>query len=178
MKKQRDKEETKNNVTEEQTMDTNQEVQDAPSEVEEQAAEPQKDELAEAKGQLLRALAEYDNYRKRSTKEKEQAFTNGMCYAVEKLIPVLDTLSMAEAAPCADEEFKKGITLTMQKAQNAFEALGVTEIEAEGAMFDPELHSAVMQEQGDETGKIMKVLQKGYKIGDKVIRHSSVSVSE
>ncbi len=174
MKKQRENEKIKDEVILDET------VEEATQEakVEGEAPEKEVDELAEAKSQLLRALAEYDNYRKRSTKEKESAFTNGICYAVEKLIPVLDTLAMAEAAPCADEEYKKGITLTIQKAQNAFEALGVNEIVAEGEMFDPELHAAVMQEQGEESGKIMKVFQKGYKIGDKVVRHSSVSVSE
>ncbi len=136
------------------------------------------DELAEVKAQLLRSLAEYDNYRKRSVKEKEAAFSNGVSYAVEKLLPVLDTLAMAEGAPCNDEEYKKGITMTVQKAGNAFEALGITEIKALGEMFNPELHAAVMQEPGEESGKIMKVLQPGYMIGDKVIRHSTVSVAE
>ncbi len=159
--------------------DTQEPVQEPDTLPEDEAVQAdQPDELTEIKGQLLRSLAEYDNYRKRSTKEKEAAFTNGMSYAVEKLIPVLDTLAMAEASPCTDEEFKKGITLTMQKAQNAFEALGVIEIAAEGERFDPELHAAVMQEQGEEPGMVMKVLQKGYRIGDKVIRHSTVSVSE
>ncbi len=136
------------------------------------------DELTEIKAQLLRSLAEYDNYRKRSVKEKEAAFSNGVSYAVEKLLPVLDTLSMAEGAPCNDEEYKKGITMTVQKAGNAFEALGITEINALGEMFNPELHAAVMQEPGDESGRIMKVLQPGYMIGDRVIRHSTVSVAE
>ncbi len=136
------------------------------------------DELAEVKAQLLRTLAEYDNYRKRSVKEKEAAFSNGISYAVEKLLPVLDTLAMAESAPCNDEEYKKGITMTVQKSTMAFEALGITEIKALGEMFNPELHAAVMQEPGEETGRIMKVLQPGYMIGDRVIRHSTVSVAE
>ncbi len=173
MKKSKKENETNKKVDvaqEEQVSE--QDVVDQPQDAE------QPDELAEVKAQLLRSLAEYDNYRKRSTKEKEAAFSNGLSYAVEKLLPVLDTLAMAEGAPCADEEYKKGITMTVQKAQMAFEALGITEIKAVGEMFDPELHAAVMQEPGDESGMIMKVLQPGYKIGDKVIRHSTVSVAE
>ncbi len=154
-------------------------AQQEEQEVCEEAAETaQPDELAEVKAQLLRSLAEYDNYRKRSTKEKEAAFSNGLGYAVEKLLPVLDTLAMAQDAPCADEEYKKGITMTVQKAQAAFDALGITEIKALGEMFDPELHAAVMQEPGEESGRVMKVLQPGYMIGEKVIRHSTVSVAE
>ncbi len=135
-------------------------------------------ELEEVKAQLLRSLAEYDNYRKRSTKEKETAFTNGMCYAVEKILPVFDTLAMAEAAPCTDEEFKKGITMTQQKVGVALEGLGITEIKAQDEPFDPELHAAVMQEPGEKSGIVMRVLQPGYMLGDRVLRHSTVSVSE
>ncbi len=135
-------------------------------------------ELAETKENHLRSLAEYDNYRKRSVKEREAAYNNGLSRAVEKILPVLDTLTMAQAADCADEEYKKGITMTLQTAKTALETLGVTEIKAQGEKFDPELHSAVMQEAGDESGIVMKVFQTGYKLGDKVIRHSTVSVSE
>ena len=143
--------------------------------------EKAKAEAAEAKDRLLRTAAEYDNFRKRSAREQDAAFGNGVAHAVGQILTILDTLEMAEAAPTADENFKKGVTLTLEKAKAAFEALKVEEIPALGLPFDPAVHNAVMQkaaENGEESGTVLQVFQKGYKLGDKVIRHATVIVAE
>ena len=144
-------------------------------------AEKAKAEAAEAKDRLLRTAAEYDNFRKRSAREQDAAFGNGVAHAVSQILTILDTLEMAEAAPTADENFKKGVTLTLEKAKAAFETLKVEEIPALGLPFDPAVHNAVMQkaaENGEESGTVLQVFQKGYKLGDKVIRHATVIVAE
>lgn len=136
---------------------------------------------AEAKEALMRTAAEYDNYRKRTTKEKEASFGNGVSSAVAELLPVIDTLEMAAAAPTADEAYKKGVEMTLSKCKQAFEKLGIAEIEAAGKPFDPDLHSAVMQEEageGVESGTVTKVLQKGYLLSGKVVRHAMVAVAQ
>ena len=144
-------------------------------------AEKARAEAEEARDQLLRTAAEYDNFRKRSAREQDAAFGNGVAHAVSQILSILDALEMAEAAPSTDENFKKGVTLTLEKAKGAFEALKVEEIPALGLPFDPALHNAVMQkaaENGEESGTVLQVFQKGYKLGDRVIRHATVIVAE
>jgi len=136
---------------------------------------------AEAREQLLRTAAEYDNYRKRTAREADQKFNDGVSFAVNQIIPILDTLEMAEKAPCEDENFKKGVTMTLGKAAKALEALHIEEIEAEGKPFDPNTMNAVSQvpaPEGTAGGSVVTVYQKGYRIGDKVIRHATVVVAE
>ena len=138
-------------------------------------------QLAELKDTFLRTAAEYDNFRKRSVREHDAAFGNGVSHAVNLLLPVLDTLSYAANAPTGDESYKKGVLMTLDKANSAFAAMGVTEIEAAGKPFDPELATAVMQREapeGVESGTVLEVLQKGYRLGDKVVRHATVIVAE
>ena len=144
-------------------------------------AEKARAEAEAAKDRLLRTAAEYDNFRKRSAREQDAAFGNGVAHAVSQILSILDALEMAEAAPSTDENFKKGVTLTLEKAKGAFEALKVEEIPALGLPFDPALHNAVMQkaaENGEESGTVLQVFQKGYKLGDRVIRHATVIVAE
>ena len=139
-----------------------------------------KKELDETKATLLRTVAEYDNYRKRTVAEKEASFNNGVSSATKKLLGLLDTLAMAEAVETTDVEYKKGITLILTRATDIFASMGITEIDALGQPFDPNLHAAVMQEdaeEGTESGIVTKVLQKGYVLGDRVVRHASVAVS-
>ena len=137
-------------------------------------------ELDSTKNAFQRTLAEYDNYRKRTAKEKTENFALGKMQAVTALLPVLDTLEFALNAPCQDESYKKGIEMVMNQAMNAFNAMGVEKIEAVGKEFDPNFHAAVMQEESDEfeSGFVTKELQKGYKMGDKVIRPSTVVVAQ
>ena len=142
------------------------------------AAEKKADDL---KSQLLRTAAEYDNYRKRSQREADQKFNDGISHAVTQILGILDTLDMAANAACADENYKKGVVMTLDKAAKALEALNITEIEALNKPFDPNFMNAVQQvpaAEGQESGSVVQVFQKGYKIGDKIIRHAMVVVAE
>lgn len=137
--------------------------------------------LSAAKDQLLRTAAEYENFRKRSAREQDAAFNNGVGFAVSQILAILDTLDMAANAPTTDENYKKGVLMTLDKAAAAFKVLKVEEIPALGLPFDPEVHSAVMQQpaaEGQESGTVVQVFQKGYKLGDKVVRHATVVVAE
>lgn len=134
-----------------------------------------------AKEQLLRTAAEYDNFRKRSAREQDSAFGNGVSHAVEKILDILDTLEMAANAPTADEAYKKGVLMTLDKAGEAFKALNIEEIPALNLPFDPNVHNAVMQQpaaEGQESGTVVQVFQKGYKMGDKIVRHATVVVAQ
>ena len=136
---------------------------------------------AQAKDQLLRMAAEYENYRKRSTREADQKFNDGISFAVNQIIPILDTLEMAANAPTTDENYKKGVTMTLDKAAKALDVLHVEEIEALGKPFDPNFMNAVQQipaPDGQESGTVITVYQKGYKLGDKIVRHATVVVAE
>ena len=131
---------------------------------------------AQAKDQLLRMAAEYENYRKRSTREADQKFNDGISFAVNQIIPILDTLEMAANAPTTDENYKKGVTMTLDKAAKALDALHVEEIEALGKPFDPNFMNAVQQipaPDGQESGTVITFYQKGYKLGDKIVRHAT-----
>lgn len=137
-------------------------------------------ELESTKDTFQRTLAEYDNFRKRTAKEKQENFTTGKIEAVTSLLPIIDTLEIALASPCKDEEYKKGIEMVMTTAKNTLSTLGVEEIESVGKEFDPNIHAAVMQEESDEheSGIVTKQFQKGYKMGDKVIRPATVAVAQ
>ncbi len=138
-------------------------------------------QLAGAKETLMRTAAEYDNFRKRSAKEHDAAFNNGVGFAITQLLPVLDTLNLAANAATEDESYKKGVILTLDKCKEAFGLMGVSEIEAQGKPFDPELHAAVLQQpcpEGTESGTVLQVLQTGYILKEKVIRHATVAVAE
>ena len=143
--------------------------------------ETAENKAAELKDQLLRTAAEYDNYRKRTAREADQKFNDGVSHAVTQILAILDTLDMAAEAECSDENYKKGVLMTLDKAAKAFETLHITEIEALGQPFDPQFMNAVQQvppEEGQESGTVVRVFQKGYKIGDRIIRHATVVVAE
>ncbi|MEG2930860.1 MAG: nucleotide exchange factor GrpE [Ruthenibacterium sp.] len=138
-------------------------------------------QASSAKETLLRTVAEYDNFRKRSAREHDAAFGNGVCHAVEKLLPILDTLALAANTQTADEGFKKGVELTLDQCKKAFDELGVKENDALGQPFDPNLHAAVLQQpapEGTDSGIVLQVLQTGYTLTDKVVRHATVVVAE
>ncbi len=141
--------------------------------------EAQKDAAAKQE-LLLRTAAEYDNYRKRTQREKDAAWTDAKALAVEALLPVLDNLERALAVESSFEDLKKGIEMTMHQFESSLEKLGVEAIPAEqGDAFNPSLHNAVMHEEDDSLGEntIMQCFQKGYRMGDKIIRHSMVKVA-
>ena len=130
------------------------------------------------KERLLRLTAEYDNYRKRTSKEKEGIYTDACTDVLKEMIPVLDNLERAISVEGSVEDIKKGIEMTIKGFQTSFEKLGVEEIDASGE-FDPNYHQAVMHIEDESLGanSIAEVFQKGYKRGDKVIRYTVVKVA-
>ena len=146
----------------------------------EKPAEPSAEALLKAeKDRYLRLAAEYDNYRKRSSKERENIYQDVRADTVTKFLPVYDNLARALGQATCDEAYRKGVEMIMSQLQDILNRLGVTEIEALGQKFDPALHNAVMHEE-DETkgeGEIVQELQKGFKMGDKVIRFAMVKVA-
>lgn len=141
-----------------------------------------KDEkIEELNDRLMRNLAEFENFRNRSEKEKGAMFDMGAKSVVEKILPVVDNLERGFDG-LSDEEkespFVKGIEAVYKQLQTAFEELGVTPIEALGQEFDPNLHNAVMHDEddSDETNKVVEEFQKGYLYKDSVVRHSMVKV--
>ena len=143
-------------------------------------AEPSADALLKAeKDRYLRLAAEYDNYRKRSAKERESIYQDVQADTVTKFLPVYDNLARALGQATCDEAYRKGVEMIMTQLRDILSRMGVTEIEALGQKFDPALHNAVMHEE-DETkgeGEIVQELQKGFKMGDKVIRFAMVKVA-
>ena len=128
---------------------------------------------------LLRLAAEYDNFRKRTIKEKEASYGNGKADAVAKMLPVYDNLERALNQETSDAAYKKGVELTMTELVKIFTSLGVEIFGERGQEFDPNLHNAIMQvEDPDLTeNQIAAVFQKGFKIGDKVVRFAMVQVA-
>ena len=127
----------------------------------------------------LRLAAEYDNFRKRTAKEKEQSYQNGKSDAVEKLLPVYDNLQRALNQETADAAFKKGVEMTMNELVKILSSLGVEIFGQVGEEFDPNLHNAVMHTDDESLGEnvISQVFQQGFKLGDKVVRFAMVQVA-
>lgn len=177
------KEETKSAEVPEETKD---EEKDKKSKKDEKKADKkeekkpsQADELKTANDKYLRLMAEYDNYRKRSSKERESIYQDVRADTVTKFLPVYDNLVRALDQATCDEAYRKGVEMIMTQLRDILSRMGVTEIESLGQKFDPALHNAVMHEE-DETkgeGEIVQELQKGFKMGDKVIRFAMVKVA-
>ena len=127
----------------------------------------------------LRLAAEYDNFRKRTVKEKEASYGNGKADAVAKLLPVYDNLERALNQPTEDAAYKKGVEMTMNELVKIFTSLGVEIFGNVGEEFDPNLHNAVMHTEDDAFSEntISMVFQKGFKIGEKVVRFAMVQVA-
>ena len=127
----------------------------------------------------LRLAADYDNFRKRSIKEKEQSYGNGKADAVEKLLPVYDNLERALNQPTEDAAYKKGVEMTMTQLVSILNGLGVEIFGQVGETFDPNLHNAVMHTEDDSVAEntITQVFQKGFKMGDKIVRFAMVQVA-
>ena len=145
-----------------------------------QPADEWKAKFDELNDRYLRMAAEYDNFRKRSQREREQAYTDAVSRAVTALLPTYDNLERAIKAETADTEYKKGVEMTMTQLTESLKGLNVTVIEASaGTTFDPNFHNAVMHVEDEELGEnvIAEVFQQGFQIGDKVIRHAMVKVA-
>lgn len=141
-----------------------------------------KKQFDELSDRHLRTLAEYDNYRKRSTKEKDSAYADAYTDVLKQILPVIDNLERAAAytadAP-EDDKLGQGVNMTLKSFESALKKLGIEEIDAVGCEFDPLFHNAVMHIEDENLGKnvVASVLQKGYKKGDKVIRYAMVQVA-
>ena len=157
--------------------------EEAPEPREEKAKkEPKKDQgqlLAEAADKYLRLAAEYDNYRKRTAKEKAGIWDEAKAQTVAAFLPVYDNLERALKQDTADEAYKKGVELTMKGLQDALTGLGVEVIPALGETFDPNRHSAIMHVDDGEAGEntVVEVFQQGFMCGEKVIRFAMVKVA-
>ena len=127
----------------------------------------------------LRVAAEFDNFRKRTIKEKEASYGNGKADAVAKMLPIYDNLERALNQPTEDAAYKKGVEMTMNELVKIFTGLGVEIFGEVGDAFDPNLHNAVMHIDSEELGEntIAQVFQKGFKIGEKVVRFAMVQVA-
>ena len=138
-----------------------------------------KDQAAHQEDKYLRLAAEYDNYRRRTTKEKESIWNDAKADAASAFLPVYDNLERALKQETADEAYKKGVEMTMTQLRSVLEKLGITEIPALGQPFDPTLHNAVMHVEDESLGEntVAEVFQAGFKLGDKVIRFSMVKVA-
>ena len=191
------KKEEKINVEEEDILDDAQATEDQDDQevtvVKEGTEEPQEeeDEISNLKSEIsnlqdkyLRSVAEFDNYRKRTTKEKAELILNGGSNAIKAILPVLDDMERAIENGAKTEEpqvLREGMELIYQKFQKALEGLGVKQIETEDADFDVDVHEAVAMVPGmgdDKKGKVIDCLQRGYKLNDKVLRHAKVAVGQ
>lgn len=175
MAKKKDTEpKTKAEAVEEQEAAVEAEVKQAPPETENPVAQ-----LNEANDKLLRTLAEYDNFRRRSQKEKEQAYSDSKALVLAELLPVMDNFERAagnKEAPL--EDYQKGIDMIYTQFSDIFKKMGVEAFGEKGESFDPNLHNAVMhiEDENEEESKIADVFSKGYKLGDKILRPAMVKV--
>ncbi len=145
--------------------------------------DPLKEKIEELNDRVMRQMAEFDNYRKRTDKEKAQMFEQGQGSVLEKLLPVIDNFERGLAAIPEEEKdgvFADGMNKIYKQLLTEMENLGVTPIEAVGKEFDPNLHNAVMQVESEEyeSGVVAQELQKGYMFRDTVLRHSMVGVAQ
>ena len=167
-------------------------VQDAPVQEEElespqqeqaeaqpQQPDPVQDALLQEQNKFLRLAAEYDNYRKRTAKEKESIWADAKASVVASFLPVYDNLERALKQDTADEAYKKGVEMTMTQLKDVLSKLGVTEIDAAGQPFDPKLHNAVMhvEDENLRENTVAEVFQAGFQLGEKVIRFAMVKVA-
>ena len=160
-------------VTEEVVEETTEETVETP---EENEFEKKYNDINE---KYMRTLAEYDNYRKRTIKEKETIYPEAKAIVIEKILPVIDNFARALESAENKDAFYEGIVMLKKQFDDTLASLGVEEIKAVGEEFNPELHNAVMHIDDEEQGEnvIVEEFQKGYKIGDRVIRHSMVKVA-
>lgn len=159
-----------------ETVDTVETVQEAPETPE---VNPWEEKYNAEHDACLRLAAEFDNFRKRTVKEKDASYTNGRSDAVEKLLPVYDNLARALKQETQDAAFKKGVEMTMAELIKILGGLGVEIFGQEGDTFDPNLHNAVLHVDDDTAPEntITQVFQQGFKMGEKIVRFAMVQVT-
>ena len=160
------------------------EVQETPEVTEEATPEvpetnPWEEKYNAEHDAYLRLAAEYDNFRKRTVKEKDASYSNGKADAVEKMLPVYDNLERALNQSTEDAAYKKGVEMTMNELVKILTGLGVEIFGAPGETFDPNIHNAVMHTEDDSVAEntITQVFQKGFKLGEKIVRFAMVQVA-
>ena len=138
-----------------------------------------KDQTAQQEDKYLRLAAEYDNYRRRTAKEKESIWADVKAETAAAFLPVYDNLERALKQESTDEAFKKGVEMTMNQLKEVLSKLGIAEIPALGQPFDPNLHNAVMHVEDESLGEntVAEVFQAGFTLGEKVIRFAMVKVA-
>lgn len=160
---------------------TEEQLEQTPAEetVEETPVDPWEEKYNAERDSHLRLAAEFDNFRKRTLKEKESSYANGKADAVEKLLPVYDNLERALNQPTEDAAYKKGVEMTMTELTKILTALGVEIFGEVGEAFDPNMHNAVMHTEDENFGEntISLVFQKGFRIGEKIVRFAMVQVA-
>lgn len=177
-------EETDKTAEAEPAAENTETTEEAEASDEKDPLEKAQEEIAELKNQLLYKVAEFDNYRKRTLKERAELILNGGEKVITAILPILDDMERAieNGAKTDDPEvLREGMTLIHQKFIKTLESQGVSKIETEGADFDTDVHEAVAMVPGmgdDKKGKVIDCLQQGYKLNDKVIRHAKVAVGQ
>ena len=176
-KKKTKKTEAETEVKEESKAEDTVEKEEKKTEPDE--TEKLKKELAEANDKWLRTMAEYENFRKRSQKEKEAIYTDSKSDIAAKFLPVLDNFERAAVSTEDFEGYKKGIEMTVKQLLEVFAGMGIESFGEKGDTFDPNIHNGVMHVEDEELpeNSIADVFMKGYKMGDKVIRHATVKVA-
>ena len=180
-----DQEQTRTEAAQaEQAVPPDQEPEAAPQgeqqEADQAAPQPEAQEpQAAPDDRFLRLAAEYDNYRKRTAKEKEALWAQAKADTAVAFLPVYDNLERALKQETADEAYKKGVEMTMNQLKEVFSKLGITEIDALGKPFDPNLHNAIMHVEDESLGEntVAEVFQAGFMLGEKVIRFAMVKVA-
>lgn len=162
-------------VVEDEVLETAEEETD-----EADAADEMAEKLAQMQEQYVRLYAEFDNFRKRTAKEKLETYTDATAKCVEQLLPVLDNFERAIDAPCTDEQYKNGMEMIFTQLKTMLEKMGVTEIEALGAEFNPNVHQAIKRSEANEEfaeNTVCEVFQKGYMLKDRLVRPAMVAVA-
>lgn len=180
IKKADDKENIENNVlNEDEAGDTQQSKGQEPLNELEAELVRLNDEIAALKDSQLRLMAEYDNFKKRTAREKEALLFDATLICMNKFLPVLDNLLRAQGTPCSDEAYKNGVDMVFKSFMEALERMNVKKIEALNATFDPKFHNAVMHVEGEEypENTVIEVFQDGYIMGERVIRPAMVKVA-
>lgn len=141
--------------------------------------EKQKEEVARLNDQLLRSMAEFDNYRKRTQREKETIYPEATAAAVSQFLSIVDDFERALGTECADPKFREGVEMIYKSFLAVLEKFAVQAVGEPGDTFDPQLHNAVMhiEDESKGEGEIVQVFQKGYRIGERVLRHAMVQVA-
>lgn len=162
-------------VVEDEVLETEEEETD-----EADAADEMAEKLAQMQEQYVRLYAEFDNFRKRTAKEKLETYTDATAKSVEQLLPVLDNFERAIDAPCTDEQYKNGMEMIFTQLKTMLEKMGVTEIESLGAEFNPNIHQAIKRSEANEEfaeNTVCEVFQKGYMLKDRLVRPAMVAVA-